>query len=689
MIQLKKLWQKGYLLIGAAALIWLIFLIHPNVGIYDWDKEIAYFDVIRVSLTQYHSLPFIWWNPQGLVNYPAIGQSIFFLANPETFVFSPFILLLFFVDTLVFIKILSFCMFLLGIWGIFLLGKRMQWDETRLRLLFASFLLSPIIMQHVAIGYLPWLNLFLFPWLIYFLLEKKWIKRSLGSAAILSLVLLQGGLHVFVWFVFFVIFFYFVRFASTHDWRQIVGIFMLFLFVILLSCVRLTTSAKVFSDYSQTFFQGFTPACLVNWGFSLPLFFPPTMDDIESFIESYCEGAPYWDASMYWGVMLILFWVLLVLIGKKWFFHNSQESDSDNPLIRSVLFASCILLLFSLDGIYQAFITFFSNILHFPALEGMEKYPFRFAILSYYGISICVVHYFNDLMLLLTGWIQKAGQYFSQCTQRVISISRYRKVGKTLLIGFSIFVSIILLFELFKESIYGRIHALVEQSYEGEGYAWVTNLMSHRLSIPLDAYLSKTDGLLRILASIFLIITIAMGAIGIGLINLRKFQQCINRGLAIIRNGLPIFVEVLIVLPLLWASCMWLRVAIATPTDDYLPMKLLSPDVRTEPSSFRPKIVLHPGSLEIYPMYGKLHEVVFPNIRHSDNTFLDIHGGSFIESREGSLAIIPENQGAIKVAIRSNSYLPALLITCASWVVFISSFFYWRMKDVKATRRVH
>ncbi len=161
-------WRKGYFYILLAGIFLFVFLVDSRIGMYDWGKEMTYFNVIKISLTQYHSLPLFWWNPQVYGGYPAISVGSFFLANPETFSFSPFIFLLFWMDTLFFMKILVCVICAIGIIGILKLSRKLKWQDGQCRIFIALFLFSPIIIQHLAIGYFPWLNLYLFPWLIFF-----------------------------------------------------------------------------------------------------------------------------------------------------------------------------------------------------------------------------------------------------------------------------------------------------------------------------------------------------------------------------------------------------------------------------------------------------------------------------------------------------------------------------------------
>jgi len=217
--------------------------------------------------------------PVSVVGYPAISVSSFFLANPETFAFSPFVLLLFWLDTLFFMKFLVCAFCAIGIIGILRLSRKLNWQDGQRRIFLALFLFSPIVIQHIAIGYFPWLNLYLFPWLVLFLVEEGFLKRVLGCASVLALILLQGGVHPFVWFVIFIGFYAFVRFIQKPGLRFILFMVALIILTTLLSLVRISTSAQTFADFKQGFFNGYSLNGFITWGLTPPVFTPADMDE--------------------------------------------------------------------------------------------------------------------------------------------------------------------------------------------------------------------------------------------------------------------------------------------------------------------------------------------------------------------------------------------------------------------------
>jgi len=233
------------------------------------------------------------WNSGILSNYPAIKQSAFFAGNPETMLFSPFLPLLLIMPPAVFLKLLVLIHFLIGWAGIQAMGKTCGWNMRQARIFSALFMFSPIIMQHIAIGYLPWFNLFFFPWLLNFLLTKNFFKKWVGTSVVLALILLEGGLHVFVWLGFFIAFFSIFQTVFRKNGRSFLVMAVSGLTACLLALPRLFASFQAFGAFEQRFFSGYSLDAFLKWGLIPPFFTPSSMDDIEFFIEEYIQGVPY------------------------------------------------------------------------------------------------------------------------------------------------------------------------------------------------------------------------------------------------------------------------------------------------------------------------------------------------------------------------------------------------------------
>ena len=673
-----KFWEKGNFYFFVAGMLALILLLDNRIGIYDWGKEIAYFNLIKTSLSQYHSLPFYWWNPQGYADYPAVSVSSFFLGNPETFAFSPFVLFLFVLDTIVFMKLLYVLFLVLAIFGIQKLGKKLNWKANQQRIFAALFLFSPIIVQHIAIGYIPWLNLFLFPWLLLFLLEEKPIFSIFGTAGVLSLVLLQGGLHPFVWFTGFVGIFFLVQFLQKPAIRTIFLFFGIIALIILLSFVRLNTSMQIFADFQQRIFNGYRPSGFINWGLTPPLFTPADMDDIEPYIESYDNGVPYWDGAIYWGGVLPLAIPALVVMINKKFKCRSKGIGERQSLIFSIGISALVMTLLSIGNLYRDMIIPVSDFLRLPALQGMERFPFRFALLGYYGSSFIVANYFDDILFLIMKILSVLKRLFRKLNHFVLRISRKNYQQKFLL--FVIVISILYTISALSKQIFLIwFTEIARKAYEGQSYPWLASLMSQRAIIPFSIYLSKINAFYSNLQGLVLRITIVGWFILLFIFFNSQMKIAVAHFDKFLKKRTPIIIELCLVLPLLFASMMWMRVALATPIKEKIQFSFVPPEVQIIPSSSGSSIgySVSPTSLKLdVKEYAPPQKIIFSNIKFSDNKFLQTSNlkDQWFD-QEGWLGLIPAEKGDVDIRIDPNSYQPALHITIISWLAMLLTWF--------------
>jgi hypothetical protein len=200
-------------------------------------------------------LPIFLWNNNGLGNYPIIGQSNLFIGNPETLLFSPWIFMIAFLNPVAFIKLFYIIHLAFAVIGIILLARRLGWNNLQMRIFSGLFLLTPIILQHIAIGYTPWINLFLFPLLMYFQVSKKRLISVFGGALVYSLIILQGGIHVAVWllgFIFFMKIWQALLFKNISDILDLFGMILLSGF---LTFARIYSSFIALNDFWQRSFR--------------------------------------------------------------------------------------------------------------------------------------------------------------------------------------------------------------------------------------------------------------------------------------------------------------------------------------------------------------------------------------------------------------------------------------------------
>ena len=662
--------KHGYACLFFTAL--LIFLFYPNVGIYDWDKEVLYSAYIKTSLLEYRQFPLFLWNSAQLAGYPAVDQSTFFAANPETMLFSSFLPLLLLFSPAVFLKLLVVLNGALGFTGVLALGKRLHWQSAQTRIFSALFLLSPIIIQHVAIGYLPWINLYLFPWLLFFLLSEDIVTRSLGSGMVLALVLLQGGSHVFIWLAFFVVLYMLWISVIRKNGGDLLTIPLAILAAVGLALPRFYLSFQSFATFSQRFFSGYSIRAFLQWGLVPPFFTPSSMDDIEYFIEDYIDGVPYWDGEVFWGVLIVLAVLLpflfLHLRGK-----NAQDSAAKIPAL-AVACASAILLIFSFGGLYERVITYFSALLRLPALEGMEKYPFHFAIPAYYGFAFAVAACWPDW----PGFFERVWFTFRVRWEQFSVLFWHfahwlSKQRRTLnwLAGILLVLCITAL--ALKPAVLAWAQVQISLAYSGYGASWLAGLMEHTGNIPMESYLAKArtlygyvqHGLLGMI--LFSVLLWFLGTMQVSSRDMQEahVSQC---------KFSPWILEVLLVAPLLLAFGMWWRVALATPQDTLPILKIDAPEISTVAVDDPTQVAIlsfTPTSLDLTvseTQGGAM--LVFSGIPAQDAQFLKIASGgaSFID-QDGKLGVRVEQAGEVNIRVNPKLILIPSLIAGVAWLL--------------------
>lgn len=639
---------------------------------YDWNKEVLYCDFIKQSILDYKVFPMFMWNSGFLAGYPAVDQSAFFAGNPETFLFSPFLPLLSILPPAVFLKLLVLIHFLIGWAGIQALGKTSSWNMRQTRIYSALFMFSPIIIQHISIGYLPWINLFFLPWLLNFLLNKNLFKKWLGCSIVLALMLLQGGLHVFVWLVFFIAFFSIFQTIFRKNGKSLLLTVASGITACLLALPRIVTSFQAFGAFEQKFFSGYSLQSFLKWGLIPPFFTPTTMDDIEYFIEEYIKGVPFWDGSLFWGFLLVCVIALPFVIGysyKKGDKFRERELD-----VLALAVSSALILLISFDGLYETGISFISTLIHLPALKGMEKYPFRFAILAYFGFAFVAAWYWESIQVIFTRVLNQIRSLAIVLWNGFLWFAAILHRQKILVFWISsFFVSVCAAFIAYKYAILDWIYSQISLAYSGQGAEFLVGLMEHTGTIPMVQYFSKAETLIGYLQRIIFtltVITVLLWVIGaVHKPGLQKAKKNKPHELFF-----PFWLmEALVVFPLLLAFGMWWRVSLATPMETIPVFEMQAPIVNyvNQGSNMElPHMQFTPQTLKLEVSKDLIGEtLVFPQIPYHDTRFLKIENGNgiFIEEM-GKTAIRIKGSGSIFVQARNVLFVYAVIIGLIGWI---------------------
>ncbi len=661
-INFNKFWENGYIYTATICLLYVIYALNGRVGIYDWAKEISYFQYIKTSLGSYHSLPFFWWSKiESVSSYPAVAHTSNFISNPETLLFSPFIPFICFMNTVAYVKFLSVIHFFIGLTGLFLLRKRLQWNNLQFRVFLILFLFSPVIFQHLSIGYTPWLNLFFFPWLVYFLADKKHVNKIIAISIILSFILLQGGTHVFVWFAVFIFLYSFFCAYFEKKWQYLFHMLIIISMVLLLAYIRIYATATTYSDFHQDFSPGYNPINFIFWAL-VPSFLIPPVDIL--FKKIILFGIPSWDGGIFWGMSLLM---LVVMIFNYKSFNSSSASLNEKQLAQlnyhSIFITSAVLFFFSFFSVYEVFIKIINWIIYVPFLDGVEKYPFRFAIPAFMGFSLVISFYAENIWERMDEWIRKKKYllgFFSILTDKMPIFSFLVLLLSGLCLGISVLSS---------NRIQEYLNMIITAAYNGTGYLWLTSLMKGKNNISLEYYLSYLETMYWQLQT-GLIIIFVLSTMAFIVLKIHKKYQSVFKGLPYWKY------EMILSLPLLFSSIMWLVVAISTPMDHY-PLQDVSPPKITiipQIDKNKLKIITSPQKLIINQAeYSNVKKYVFPEIKASDSKFFDIttKNADMVET-DGFFSIKPFNSDPIELTFITKNYMQALGVTIVAWLSVIS-----------------
>jgi hypothetical protein len=181
------------------------FLAHSPFGGFDWPKERFFYTTLRLHLRTHGAPPaaFLGVPPSMLppVRYmPTLMHSSSYVGNPEVLTFSPLLPLLALVSVELFLRIYFAAHLLVAAIGLCLLARRLAVPPWAALLLFALTILNPWLVQHLAIGYSPYITITLCPLVLAMLSGSRlsvadWIVGSATEA----LIIYEGGLHIFNW----------------------------------------------------------------------------------------------------------------------------------------------------------------------------------------------------------------------------------------------------------------------------------------------------------------------------------------------------------------------------------------------------------------------------------------------------------------------------------------------------------
>ena len=658
------LWEKGYLYIILTFLYYFWWLSSGNVGVLDWFKEIAYFDYIRTALNDYDMLPYYWWNVfDSIASRSPLPGSSSFIAIPETSFFSPLTLLLHNFSTFTYAKLYVFLQFLPGVVGIIVLRKKLQWNDMQFRNYAALFLFSPIALQHVAVGHFTWYNFYYFPWLVYFMAEKQTIKSIVGSAAVMGLIILQGGIYIVQYFGLFWLIYEILYIIFEKDYRRIYRIVFIPTLMVLLSWARVASTIIVYKDYIRTYFEieGYSITYFLFYALIPTITIPP----IDLWFHTNYLGwlnAPH-DSGIFWGLSIIM--LIFVAFKYKKIVSEANAKTQKGLNYHAIFIAASVLFIVSFYKIWYVIMRGL-DATNFLVVETAKHHGVRFIMGAYMGYAVLLANYSSSIWKEMDLFVRT----------KVWSVSK----NILLIIGYILFIGSGVLFgalSIFRKIITNTFIETITSAYNNTGHFWLRQRMEGIQENSLEFYFYRFDlAYSSIVHWIFVIFAIAL--------SIFLFTYVVSKNKTrltpLIKRFPHLKYELLLAIPLAFSTAMWMNLITSVPFDEYPINDMLPPEVVVDSQNevSLPALTVAPDMLLINPQSDILVDgYIFPKLPANDYKLFDIvtENAEFL-NKDGQLTIKPFDNKPIEIRFRTEKVWNSIIITTIMWgMVFVFTIF--------------
>jgi len=652
-------WEKGYLYIAIASLIYFFWFISDNVGILDWVKEIAYFEYFKIAFNDYHTLPYFWWNILEEVAWrPPIPGTSALIANPETALFSPLTPLLYLLSAKVYIKLYIIIQFLIGVSGLFAVKRKLNWNNSQFRTFVVLFLFSPIIMQHLSVAYFTWYNFYLFPWLIYFVADRRMTVGIVGSAAVLGLIVLQGGIYIVQYVGLFYILYEVFHVLFEKEWKRILRILIIPLLAILLSFARIYITAYAYGDYVRPWVEidGYNILFFMFYALIPTVTIPP----IDLFFHSDFLGwslTPH-DSGQFWGLSIIM--LALVVVKYKKIVKNANSQQQGGLNYNAVFIAASLLFIISFYQIWYLTMRAVS-ILNIPLFESIKNHGIRFIMGSYFGFALLLANYSKEIWKEFHQFVKTR---FWQIVKKV-----KEKSFHIILFGMG---SVVIFLKIFKSIIIDKFGEVITGAYNNTSHFWLRQRMEGINENSLEFYYFRFDvAYSAILHWLFVIFSVLL--ITFLLIYFFKKKRKLFEPMIVRFPNLKF--ELLLAIPLIFSTAMWTNLASSIPYQSHEINPVMLPKVVVDSDIIvsSPKLEVTPNNIIIEPTDDiRVNRYIFPQIRATDYKHFDIISQNAVSLNEnGQLTLKPLDNEPIEMQFRTEGVRSSLIITLISWGLVI------------------
>ena len=307
------------------------------MSISDWPKEKQYCLILKQALTE-KKIPYFISEP--------VQKTDMFLGLPETMV-SPQIFLLKYISPGEFECFNAAFFYVLGFLGCLVIRNKFGLSLLSFTALFLLINFNGYTVSRMGVGHTQWFSVFLLPYFALLVFELGSVKAGSITALKLSLlffvILLQGGFHIFVWCVFFLLAY---MLADLKKWKSIaltLGISAV------LSAFRLLPALVAYAGKDNAGSKGYPSLVTLLSAMIIP-------QDVN--FQLYQGAFGWFEYNLFtdiFGFALIawfgVFLGILVLLGKR--------SEKHPALIRielkGIYIAMLVVLFFTFDRFYGVF----------------------------------------------------------------------------------------------------------------------------------------------------------------------------------------------------------------------------------------------------------------------------------------------------------------------------------------------
>jgi hypothetical protein len=357
-------------LFAGGLLHWMLFFHYGDISFksYDWQKEYTYYSILREAVSS-GAVPH-----HVAKNFHGTNR---FLALPETNL-SPQVLLLPLMSVGRFILVNTLILYSVGFLGCLLIMRRFALSVLPFTVLFLIFNLNGHITSQIGVGHSMWGAYFLLP--LFFLATMDLVemrsKRTtpIKLAFILFFMVLQGGLHIYVWALTFLVLF------LIFNLRYLKPIALTVAFSVLLSAFRLLPAAFALAGRKERFI----------WSY-------PTLRDLVDSLITIRQQTPerllpwgtvgWWEYDVYVGIIGLIFILWFGVFSR---LGTTSTSDQTN-------YKRFDLPLLVMGALSLSYIHAFITRIPFPLLRS-ERVATRFIVLPLLLVTLLATIRFNDYL---------------------------------------------------------------------------------------------------------------------------------------------------------------------------------------------------------------------------------------------------------------------------------------------------